>query len=360
VGEDLVRLVHRGDEIAEFTRAAGRILGRAVPFDGICMLTLDPATLLPTGEVVENGLPPAATARMSEIELRADDVNSFRSLARSGQTAASLSEATRGDLDRSLRHRELRRPNGFGDELRAVLADNTGTWGALTLLRGDDSAPFSAADVTLVRSFTGGLADGVRRAILHRALPARSDDEEKDVPGIVLVAGDNELSAADAAGERWLDELAGAGADAVLPPVVSAVANRARAISAGGAPAEGPARARVRTASGAWLVVRGSALVDDRAARIAVTFEPIRPHELAPLIADAYELTDRERAVTGLVACGLPTDAIARRLYLSPWTVQDHLKSIFEKVGVSTRGELVARLFFEHYAPRLGEGSEPG
>ena len=71
------------------------------------------------------------------------------------------------------------------------------------------------------------------------------------------------------------------------------------------------------------------------------------------MIADAYGLTERERAITALVAQGLSTDEIAGRLHLSPWTVQDHLKAIFEKVGVGTRGELVARVFFEHYAPRL-------
>ena len=47
------------------------------------------------------------------------------------------------------------------------------------------------------------------------------------------------------------------------------------------------------------------------------------------------------------------TDAIAERLFRSPWTVQDHLKAIFEKTGTGNGGELVARLFFEHHAPRL-------
>ena len=81
--------------------------------------------------------------------------------------------------------------------------------------------------------------------------------------------------------------------------------------------------------------------------------EPARPHELAPLVADAYRLTEREREVTRLVARGLSTEAIAARLYLSRWTVQDHLKAIFQKVGVSTRGELVARVYFQQRTPRL-------
>ena len=108
---------------------------------------------------------------------------------------------------------------------------------------------------------------------------------------------------------------------------------------------------RVRTAGGHWLRVRGSSIGPDDQA--IVTLEPASPHELAPLIADAYELTPRERVVTQLVAQGLSTSAIAERLHLSPWIVQDHLKAVFEKTGVSTRGELVALLFFEHYAPRL-------
>ena len=75
--------------------------------------------------------------------------------------------------------------------------------------------------------------------------------------------------------------------------------------------------------------------------------------ELAPLIPDAFGLTDRERRVTELVAQGFSTSDIGQRLHLSAYTVQDHLKSTFDKTGAGSRGELVARLFFDHYAPRL-------
>ena len=87
--------------------------------------------------------------------------------------------------------------------------------------------------------------------------------------------------------------------------------------------------------------------------------EAAQPPELAPLIADAYAFTTRERRITELVAQGRSTSEIAGALHLSAYTVQDHLKSIFEKSGTSSRGDLVARIFFDHHAPRLTEASDP-
>ena len=80
-----------------------------------------------------------------------------------------------------------------------------------------------------------------------------------------------------------------------------------------------------------------------------MVIEPAKASEIAPLIVDAYELTPREVDVTRALARGLTTTEIARELYLSRYTVQDHLKSVYEKTGVSSRGELVAKMFADHY-----------
>jgi DNA-binding CsgD family transcriptional regulator len=111
---------------------------------------------------------------------------------------------------------------------------------------------------------------------------------------------------------------------------------------------------RVATPDGRWLVLH-AAVLDDGAAgprRTAVVIEPAEPAEIAPLIMRAYQLTGRERAVTALVCQGMSTSQIAERLAISPHTVRDHVKAIFAKTAVRSRGELMAQLFTDHYAAR--------
>jgi DNA-binding CsgD family transcriptional regulator len=347
---DMVALTDRSHDLRDLTLGTARILRRAVSFDGICMLAFDPATLLPAREVVERGLPPTATPRMAEIEVGEADFNKFPDLARSTPRAASLSVATGGSLDCSRRHREVKGPHGFGDELRAALVGDAATWGGMTLLRRAGDADFTPEEARVVDALSAEIAEGVRRAILREALVGSAGREER-AAGVVLVEEDHS-AAVNPAGERWLAELRDREVDgAGLPSIVVAVASRARRAAAGDDVAD--AWARVRTRTGAWLVVHGSMLGSGSGGPSVVILEPAGTTALAPLVADAYELTGRERAVVQLVAEGLGTDAIGATLHLSAWTVQDHLKSIFEKTGTRTRGQLVARLYFEHHPPRL-------
>ena len=101
------------------------------------------------------------------------------------------------------------------------------------------------------------------------------------------------------------------------------------------------------------MVLHGAALVGDGARRVAVIVEPAHRGRIASLLMAAYGLTEREQEVTRLVLQGNSTAEIAARLAVVPQTVQQHLKSIFDKTGVRSRRELVGKVFFAHYEPRL-------
>lgn len=80
--------------------------------------------------------------------------------------------------------------------------------------------------------------------------------------------------------------------------------------------------------------------------------QPAAGSEVAPLVALAYGLSTRECQVVQLCMEGCSTRQMATALHVSPYTVQDHLTSIFHKTSVRSRHELVGRVFLEHYLPR--------
>jgi len=73
---------------------------------------------------------------------------------------------------------------------------------------------------------------------------------------------------------------------------------------------------------------------------VAVVIDAARADRVLPLAASAYRLTGREQEVVRRVLNGLDTRSVAASLHITEYTVQDHLKSVFDKVGVRSRREL--------------------
>jgi len=114
----------------------------------------------------------------------------------------------------------------------------------------------------------------------------------------------------------------------------------------------------VLTWSGRWVVLHGVPLTATDTQRVAVIVEPAHPSRIAPLLMSAYGLTEREQQLTRLVLQGFSTLDIADHLVISVHTVQGHLRNIFTKTGVRSRRDLVTKIFFAHYEPRLRDNEQ--
>lgn len=343
-----------GSELALF-ESVSRSLRALVPYDGSAWFATDPATLLGTSAARAENVDPAHCESYWERECLVDDALLFRDVARGAPGVATLYDVTGNRPASSARYREYLAPQGYGDELRAAFRLGDTTWGVLDLYRDRSRAPFTRRDREQVARIAPVVAGALRAfAVEARGKPAAGG------PGTALFAGRGTLLSLDSPAERLFEEIGGPGWRAFGPSMTPVHAVVARAAAVERDPCLPAARTRSRAASGRWLTLSASRLrrPDGSAGATAVTVEPARSEQIAPIIIRAYSLTPREQQVTRGVARGLSSQEIAAELYLSTHTVRDYLKTIFVKAGVASRGELVARLFADHYQEPLHEGSE--
>jgi DNA-binding CsgD family transcriptional regulator len=285
-----------------------------------------------------------------ENEFLRDDVNKWTELAGDRSGVRTLVAATDGKLARSPRYRDIFEPLGLTDELRAVLRSRGAVWGFMCLHRGQ-GAVFSAQEQGFVHRIAPYLAEGVRLGLLVQCA-ARDDLAES--PGLILLARDNSVIGRNPAAHQWLEELNWQEAGEI-PTEIHALAARLRRADA----STRLAPLRVRTKSGRWIILQASWVSGEDRSVVAVIIQPATPDEVAPIVMGAYGLTEQERAVSGLVFRGQSTQEISQRLHIAEHTVQDHLKSVFDKTGVRSRRELVATVFRQRYIPRMKAGDLP-
>jgi DNA-binding CsgD family transcriptional regulator len=348
--DKIARLSGEPRDLMSYWRECTDVVAGVIPhYWTPCWYTLDPASLLATSHFHDGMVefPPEWLAH----EYYDDDVNQMVDVAGSTTGISTLHEATDGDPTRSRRY-TFNRSLGSDQEMIARLRAPSGeVWGMLGLYRELGQPMFDDRDKQFLQAVSGHLAEGARRALLVGEALA-PDGALPDAPGLIIVSDTWELQSATPGIDRWLGELPGGDVDrGDLPPSVVAVAARTRRAAENPQRPSGTTVSRVMARNGTWVVLHGAYLEDAGSHRIAVIVEPAHPARIHPLLEAAYQLTPREREVTRLVLQGASTNQIAEQLFVSPHTVQQHLKSVFDKTGVRSRRDLVGRIFFSHYEP---------
>ncbi len=287
-----------------------------------------------------------STPRFLDNEFGADhDVNRFADLAYARDPVASLDQVSSGERTSSARWRDIMAPLGLGDELRVALRVDGTVWGFLCLHR-SGATGFTDAEMTLVRKVAPHAAEAMRRA----AALAGNSSMPAPEQAVILVADRTVLAVGGAVEEIDADGALVVGGELPLP--LAAVVRRLVAIEADptmGGEATGadapPAVIRMTTRRGTLVAVHAARLQDASGdGPIVLTIASAAPAERSSLLLAAHGLTPAQRRVANLVLQGRTTGQIVVTLGISAHSVQDHLKAVFDKVGVRSRRELVSAM----------------
>lgn len=229
-------------------------------------------------------------------------------------------------------------------------------WGTWCLMRFQRASVTTSRAHVLLRELAPHIARGLQAAeLVDRGLVA-TRDEEDCAPGVVVLDRSNRAVLRTSSASQLLDDLADVGGcnPYEVPLCVMALVSRLRTV-----PADLPpdVSVRVRGLSGAWYVLRASLAEPNEYGDSAVVVVVRRagPREVATLLTTLYELSCREREVVAEVLRGSSTKEIAARLRVSPHTVDEHIERACLKIGARGRKALLAKLFFDGYAPFVAQ-----
>jgi DNA-binding NarL/FixJ family response regulator len=336
-------------------------LRRVVDADATCWHTLDPSTRLLTSEapreLLDEGIlteetAPAAGRQVIAAELLGDRINAFAWLAGRRAPVGILSEVTRGRPERSERYRDVLAPAGIPFELRAAFVLRGRAWGAVHLARREERGDFARQDAAVLARLAAPIAEGLRTSLRFDAARRPQDG---GAPGLVVLDAADDIVLITAPARELLAAMRSTAlarsehrAPAALLALAQFTRSRARAEEGG------PAAVAVPSALG-WITLHASLPEGGADGQVAIVVDRATTEQASAVRLEVHGVSAREREVAVLLAQGASNTEIAAALVLSPYTVQDHIKSLFEKTGVASRQELVARVFLDDYLPRITE-----
>jgi DNA-binding CsgD family transcriptional regulator len=312
----------------------------ALPFDFYVFVLTDPLTCV-------GAAPLAAVPRLDDlpqlIRLKyLTALNRWTALPRG--RVATLEQESRGRRSLSLVWSELLAGYGVRDVASCAFMDRYGCWGFLDLWRLDQAGGFSAAEIALLQEMVPVVTGALRRGVAASFGSVDPSAPQHQGAVVLLLGPTLDVRAQTPATQEYLARLLPPAEG--RPPVPAAAYNTAAQLLAveAGVDSHQPA-SRVPLGGGQWLTFRAARIGEPgRTAEsdIAVTIEHSSPSDRLGVFCSAFTLTPRETELVGQLATGRSARAIGDELFISEYTVRDHLKSVFTKTGTSSRAELLS------------------
>lgn len=329
-----------GDARALRAQLLGEI-GQVVGFDAYAWLLTDPETCV--GSTPLANVPHLADLPRL-IRLRyLTDVNRWTRL--DALPVARLQDVTHGDASRSLLWRELLRDYGIGDVASVVFRDRFGCWSFLELWRSGTGARFTSAEAAFLTDITAVVTRALRRTQAETFMVRGSPDRPRVGPVVLLLSCALDVLAQTPDTQEYLRViLPPTDGDAPIPASAYNVAAQLLAVEAG--IDQNVPSSRLHLSDGLWVTMRAARIGDRMPLEqrdIAVTIEETSPSDRTAVFTRAFGFTARESELLGHLVSGRDTRDVARRMFLSEHTVQDHLKSVFAKTFTNSRRTLLSR-----------------
>jgi DNA-binding CsgD family transcriptional regulator len=249
-----------------------------------------------------------------------DEYARQRAVAESGSRLA----ATLGSLD------------GFASGITLVFADARATFGLLTLLRTAECGPFTSSEIHMLAMALDAYSDRVSELRIGPAERAAVSAGEFYVLDTALeivfaCASDTRCRAALTDPQPGIAER--------LPTLLEGtVRNQTAHWTAHGRNASGEARPVP------FLIVRTRPMWGPAGLHIGVQIDRAAVTNALSGPAARFHISPREVQVLALLLDGDPLHTIAQQLFITPSTVQDHIKSMLDKTESRNRSELIARV----------------
>ncbi len=293
---------------------------------------------------------PAAGELIVRSEYMLDDVNTFAGLATRRVPVGILDDVTRGDPQRSARYRDLLLPADIPHELRAAFVVRGRVWGAVHIARRASSGAFRQRDADALAALTGVIGRGIRASLRFDAARRLTGIE---APGMVVLGPHDEVELITPPARELLASLHPGESGYTDETIATPVLALASFVRSAADVAQSGSNVVIVPGNEGWVTLHASLPGPTGDGRVAVVLERSTGARSATVRLEAFGATAREREVATLLARGLSRAEIAETLVVSPYTVEDHVKNLYEKLGVASRQELVARVFLDEYLPEV-------